>query len=137
MITIESKLLNQLVKHAKKETSREVCGILVGKNSIVEQVYQMQNISDSPQTCYFMKPEEQLKVFKELRKLNLEMLAIYHSHIDSPAYPSAKDMELAFYPEVVHIIISLQNFVNPDIKGFKIIENKIKDERIEVKNNES
>jgi len=130
MITIPQKLLNQIIEHSKQEHPLEACGILAGRNGVVEKVYQMQNVSETPATFYFMKPEEQLKVFKEMRKLNLEMIAIYHSHIDSPAHPSAKDLELAFYPEAIYIIISLQDFDNPHIQGFKIIENKIEEEKI-------
>lgn len=137
MITIAKKLLNQIIEHSKQKYPREACGILAGRNGVVEKVYQMQNVSETPATRYFMKPQEQLKVFKEIRKLNLEMVGIYHSHVDSPAYPSATDLELAFYPEAIQIIISLQDFDNPDVQGFKIIEDKIEAEKIEVSNNES
>lgn len=137
MITIAKKLLNQIIEHSKQKYPREACGILAGRNGVVEKVYQMQNVSETPATRYFMKPQEQLKVFKEIRKLNLEMVGIYHSHVDSPAYPSTTDLELAFYPEAIQIIISLQDFDNPDVQGFKIIEDKIEAEKIEVSNNES
>jgi len=99
---------------------------------IISKVYKMVNISDSPETCYFMKPEEQLKVFKEMRNLDIEMLGIYHSHSKSLAYPSQRDCEMAFYPEVSYVIISLRNFNNPDIRAFKIIEGKIEEEKIVI-----
>ena len=103
------------------------------ENKIVSKVYKMTNTSDNPETCYFMKPEEQLKVFKEMRQSGIEMLGIYHSHSQSPAYPSQRDCEMAFYPEVDYVIISLKDYNNPEIRAFKIIEGKIDEEKIIIK----
>ena len=92
----------------------------------------MSNSSDKPEFCYFMKPEEQLKVFKEMRGLGMEMAGIYHSHSKSPAYPSPRDCEMAFYPETAYVIVSLQNFDKPELRAFKIMENNIIEEDISV-----
>ncbi len=90
-----------------------------------------------------MKPEEQLKVFKEMRKSGIEMLGIYHSHYKVAAEPSLRDIELAFYPEAVYIIVSLDLKQEPGagvflkkenaaIRGFGITDKKISEEKIEV-----
>jgi proteasome lid subunit RPN8/RPN11 len=97
------------------------------QSKIVSKVYKMTNASESPETCYFMKPEQQLKVFKEMRQLGIEMLGIYHSHPSGPTYPSQKDVEMAFYPEVDYVIVSLKDFNNPEIRAFKITEGKIEE----------
>lgn len=47
------------------------------------------------------------------------MLSIYHSHPYSPARPSKKDIEMAFYEDICYIIVSLQKKI-PEIKAFKI-----------------
>ena len=41
------------------------------------------------------------------------MIAIYHSHPDSIPFPSETDVNMAFYPEVSSIIISLKERDNP------------------------
>lgn len=132
MITIPKKLLQQIMEHTKGEYPQEACGILAGKDKVVEKVYQMENVSETPRTRYFMKPQEQLRVFKEIRKLKLELLVIYHSHINSPAYPSAKDVELAFYPDTSYLIISLNNKNITELKLFKIREGKINQEKLKI-----
>lgn len=124
--------LKQILRHCEQEYPYEACGILAGKGGVVEKVYLMENVSETPQTCYFMKPEEQLKVFKEMRSLNLEMLAIYHSHINFPAYPSRRDLELAFYPDVSYLIISLGKESVLEIKSFKISDQEIIEEELEL-----
>lgn len=118
----------EIVRCAKEALPHEVCGILAGKEGAVEKIYPMKNVSDTPELCYFMDAQEQLKVMKEIRTLGLEMLSIYHSHPGSKAYPSPRDVELAFYPEAMYLIVSLENADRPELKGFKIIDGKIKEE---------
>jgi len=144
---IDKKYLEEIIKHCQKEYPKEACGILAGKivqrsaksvERIVSKVYRMKNISESPQTCYFMEPSEQFKVFKEMRKQNLELVSIYHSHTNTNAYPSKRDCDMAFYPEAIYIIISCsfnvqqKAFNEPEVRGFKIIEGEIKEEKINI-----
>ena len=105
---------------------------MAGRNNIAEKVYPLTNISDNPKLCYVIDPKEQLSIFKQLRNENLEMLAIFHSHIDVEAYPSKKDVELAFYPDSSYIIISLSNQRTPQARSFRIVEGKIEEEELEV-----
>lgn len=132
MIYITKDLLNQIVEHSKKEFPNEACGILAGKNNIVTKVYKMRNTSEAPATCYFMDPREQFQVFKEMRSSGIEMLAIYHSHASIPAYPSQRDVEMAYYPEASQVIISLADFNNPDVRSFRIVEGKITEEELKI-----
>lgn len=135
MLFLTKEELQEIIKHCQKEYPKEACGILAGNNGKASKVYKMANTSDNPQTCYFMEPGEQLKIFKEMRRLNLEMLGIYHSHSETEAYPSQRDCEMAFYPEASYIIISLQNFDKPEMHAFKIVEGNIKEEKIKSRKN--
>ncbi|MEK7395817.1 MAG: M67 family metallopeptidase [Candidatus Poribacteria bacterium] len=130
MLIIEKEFLSDIIAHAKIDAPHESCGILAGKADHVEKVYKMTNTADNPETFYFMDPKEQLKVMKEIRNQELEMIGIYHSHPNSPAYPSAKDVELAFYPEAVYVIISFESKDAPIIKAYKIVEGVIHEEKI-------
>ena len=130
MTAVKKQFLSGIIDHAKDNGSNEVCGILAGKNDAVEKIYKMSNISDSPELCYFMDPKEQLKIMKEIRNSGQEMIGIYHSHPHSAAYPSKRDVELAFYPDAVYIIISLKNEGQPEVKAFRIVDGKIREEEI-------
>ncbi|MCM8792508.1 MAG: Mov34/MPN/PAD-1 family protein [Candidatus Omnitrophica bacterium] len=134
MLILKKELFEKIVSQIKRESPNEACGILAGKDGKVEKVYEMTNIDKSPST-FFMDAKEQLKVIKEIRSLGLEMLGIYHSHVVSVAYPSARDIELAFYPEVSYVIISLKDKDNPQVRSFKIIEGKIEEEKVIVRKN--
>ncbi|MBI5700167.1 M67 family metallopeptidase [Candidatus Saganbacteria bacterium] len=125
MLLMNIDIKNEIIQHAREAQPREACGILAGKNGAVEKLYRMKNVSDRPEDCYFMDSLEQLKVVKEIRKLGQKMLGIYHSHPRSAAYPSARDVELAYYEDAAYLIVS-QN----EIRAFRIVEGKISEEEV-------
>lgn len=131
MLILKKEFLDIIVRQSKKEFPNEACGILAGKDGRVEEVYEMTNADKSPST-FFMDTKEQLKVMKEMRNEGLEMLAIYHSHVASPAYPSAHDVELAFYAEASYVIISIKDKDAPSIRSFKIQDGKISEEDVKI-----
>jgi proteasome lid subunit RPN8/RPN11 len=132
MIRIANKHKKSIIEHALQSGQQEGCGILTGRNDRVERVHKMSNTSDSPETCYFMDPKEQLKIFKLIREQGVELVGIYHSHPNSVAYPSERDVELALYPEASYLIVSLQDPGKPVLRAFKIIEGKITEEEIKA-----
>lgn len=129
MLYLSKKQTDEIIQHSLKETPNEACGILAGKPTRVEKVYKMTNTDKSAAT-FFMDPREQLKVMKEIRTLDLEMIGIYHSHPKTKAYPSAHDVELAYYPFVSYVILSLKDENNPEIRSFKIEDGKITEEEV-------
>lgn len=130
MLTLKKELLARLIEQCQKEFPNEACGILAGRNNTAEKVYPLTNISDNPKLCYLIDSKEQLTIFKQLRNENLEMLAIYHSHLDVEAYPSKRDVELAFYPDSSYIIVSLAAPRPPVVRSFKISEGRITEEEL-------
>jgi proteasome lid subunit RPN8/RPN11 len=120
-----------MVEHAKREWPLECCGILGGKKETVGKGFELSNIEKSS-TRYLMSPQEQLRVFEELEKESIDMIAIYHSHPHTIPFPSETDVKMAFYPEVSSIIISLQERDNPVVKAFRIEKEAIRVEEIEV-----
>ncbi len=131
MLILKKDLLEKILKQIKEESPNEACGILAGKNDRAEKVYEMTNTDKSPAT-YFMDAKEQHLVMKEIRNLGLEMVGIYHSHVASPAYPSGHDVEMAFYPEVSYVIVSLKDKDKPVVSSFKIKEGVITEEEIRI-----
>ena len=131
MLILKKEFFAEMVKQAKLEFPNECCGILAGKEDRIEKIYAMTNAQKSPDN-FFMDPKEQLKVSKEMRALGLEMLGIYHSHVASNAYPSSRDVEMAFYPQVSYVILSLKDQDNPSVRSFKIREGKISAEELKI-----
>ncbi len=131
MIRIPKSIYIAMIEHARKESPLECCGILSGKDGTVQKAFELRNAEQSP-IRYSMSPQEQLKVFEEMERETLEMVGIYHSHTHTIPFPSETDVRLAFYPEVFSVIISLKEEKNPLVKAFRIQEDAIYPEEIEV-----
>jgi len=130
-LEIPNNIFEQMLAQAKAEAPVEACGILAGKDGEVERLYEMTN-SDKSSDHFMMTPEEQFKVVKNIRSDGLEMLAIYHSHPETPARPSAEDIRLALTPDVIYVIVSLQN-TEPAIKGFLIEDKSVTEVPVKIK----
>ena len=131
MVRIPKSIYQRMIEYAKKEWPLECCGILAGKDKTAQKAFELQNIEGSF-TRYSMSSQEQLKVFEEMEKESIEMIAIYHSHPHTIPFPSETDVKLAFYPDVSSIIISLKEEENPVMKAFQITKEAIYLEEIEV-----
>jgi len=130
-LKIPHNLFEQMLRQAEAEAPIEACGILAGEDAQVHKLYKMTN-ADRSCDHFMMEPEEQFAVVKDIRAEGLEMLAIYHSHPQTPARPSPEDIRLALTPEVVYLILSLQDTNGPDIKGFFINNIEVTEVAIEI-----
>ncbi len=131
MIALPKDVYARMVEHAKTGYPNEACGILVGSAKVVTDFYAMKNMDHST-ISYFMDPREQLEVFKKMREGALSMRGIFHSHVASEAYPSQKDVRLAFYPDVSYLIVSLSEPEKPVLRSFRIEEEKVTEEEIKI-----
>ncbi len=122
--------MEEIIAHCRESYPYEACGLLAGREDRVIKVYTMTNTEHST-VSYFMDPGEQFRVMKTLRGEGLEMIGIYHSHPFHEALPSARDRELAFYPDAVYVIVSLME-KEPVIRGFLIVEGKVEETRVDM-----
>lgn len=129
-LVIPNHLLEKVISHCKEIYPKEACGILAGKEGVIQKVYRMKNIENSL-ASYIMDSREQFVVMKKIRENGLDLTAIYHSHPDLDAYPSPKDIQLAFYSESVYIIIGL-SAGEPKIRAFSIEEGNVDEVEIKV-----
>ena len=118
-----------MIQHAQQGLPNEACGILAGAEDAASVLYSMKNTDQSP-VSYLMDPKEQFQIMKKMRSRGEKMLGIYHSHVASQAYPSAKDISFASYPEVHYVIVSLAGRERPTARAFRIEEGKVREEPI-------
>ena len=132
ILLLSPKIKEKLSEHSRIEKPLEACGILGGiienKFYRVSTYYPMSNTEKSA-VSFFMDPKEQISVFKTMREKGEELVGVFHSHPHSRAYPSAKDVSMAYYPEALYVILSLENKA-PVLKAFSILEGIIKEAEI-------
>ena len=124
---IFNTVYQQLIDHSKEGLPLETCGYLAGTGDVITTFFPMTNVDASSEHFSF-DPKEQFSVVKQARNKGLTILAVYHSHPETPARLSQEDLRLLSDPNMVYIIVSLQHDT-PDIQGFKILKT---DDRIDV-----
>ena len=137
-LEIPNQIFQQMVAQARELAPIEACGILAGSDGKVEKLYKMTN-TDNSRTHFMMEPKEQFATVKDIRSAGLEMLAIYHSHPETPARPSAEDIRLALTPNVIYVIVSLQSERTPKestngpaVRGFRISGTNVTEVPVEI-----
>ncbi len=130
-LNIPVEIFDQMLAQARAEVPVETCGILAGTDGTVQRLYKMTNVDQSNTHC-MMDPSEQFEVARDIRAKDLKMLAIYHSHPATPARLSDEDIRLALTPNVIYLIVSLQNADNPAVKGFLIEDDNVTEVPVKV-----
>jgi proteasome lid subunit RPN8/RPN11 len=131
MIRIPESIFQGMIEHARRQWPLECCGILAGGESTVKRSFEMTNSEQSP-VRYSMAPEDQLRAYDEMDRAGMEMVAIYHSHPHTIAFPSETDVKLTVLPELISIIVSLKQKEDPEVKAFRIGEEAIYPQEIEI-----
>ncbi|MCP3892472.1 MAG: M67 family metallopeptidase [Desulfobulbaceae bacterium] len=133
-MNIKKEIYTQIVREAREHNPLECCGYLAGNNGAITKAYPMNNIDES-RIHYSFDPQEQFKTVKEIRNKGLKVLAVYHSHPETPARPSEEDIRLAYDPEVSYVIISLceeKGRGREDVKSFKIRKGQVEPEELTI-----
>ncbi len=120
-----------MIDHARATNPEECCGILAGIHGQVTKLYRTTNADHSPYH-YTIEPNELIAAYQELENNGWELLATYHSHPRSEAYPSPTDIQSAFLPQSLYIIISLVPPNKPTIRVFRIVAAKITEIELKI-----
>ena len=122
MIEISDEFVLEMIEHSRLENPNECCGILAGTEGKVTKLYRIQNSTPSPYR-YVMDPNEQLEAMKDADERSLDLMAFYHSHTHSPAYPSDTDIRMATesgWVDFCYVLVSLEDSSKPDVRFFDI-----------------
>lgn len=111
MIELSRAAYDDIVAHARDGRPHEICGVLGGDYgddvSRIESVHRAQNASETPETEYYIDPEEQLSIVEEIEGRNRDVAGFYHSHPAGPTTPSETDADRATWPGFSYVIVCL------------------------------
>lgn len=122
-------MVDEIVEHARAEAPQEACGVIAGQDGRPVHVYRMRNAERSP-VVYRFEEREQLQVFNEIEARGWDLLAFYHSHTHTEAYPSPTDRarahwsdpvtgdEVPAYPGTSYLIASVRD-PEPVLRAFR------------------
>jgi [CysO sulfur-carrier protein]-S-L-cysteine hydrolase len=127
---IARSMLDRIVAQARDEAPNECCGIVGTRDGRAVRLYPLRNAAASP-LRYEIDPKEQLQVFEALDEAGLEIGAIYHSHTRSAPEPSQTDINLAFYPDAVYVIVGVAG-EEDDVRAWRIVDGKVSGASLQV-----
>lgn len=131
-IQVRSEILTALLEQARREPTKECCGLLAGWGGVITRAFPATNAADNTAKAYEIAPEELFRLMREIRAEGLELLGVYHSHPVGENRPSSHDIERAYYPAAAYFIVSPQSDVPHPIRAFSIGEAKVTELKIQV-----
>jgi len=117
-VKITSEILTELANHARREAPIECCGLLAGKDDLIDEHIATRNLRNSA-VAYQVDPVEHIAAMKAARARGRRILGAYHSHPRTKAVPSATDVAEAYYGNgFLYVIVSLSS-ERSDIRAYR------------------
>ncbi|MFL6239423.1 MAG: Mov34/MPN/PAD-1 family protein [Actinomycetes bacterium] len=134
MLTIDQATYDAIVAHARRDHPDEACGMVAGVSGSPTRVIEMTNTARSP-TFYEMDSMEVLRTLRAIDDADEELLAIYHSHTATEAYPSRTDVSIAGFPEAHYILVSTRPELGAgrvEFRSFRIVDGEVTEEEVRI-----
>jgi [CysO sulfur-carrier protein]-S-L-cysteine hydrolase len=130
-VRVREKILEEMLLHARREPRTESCGLLAGRDGLINEIFPATNALASA-TAYEIAPRELFALFRTLREKGLTHLGQYHSHLASDNFPSPSDIEQAGYPDQAYFIVSLRADAVKPVRAFSIRDGLVRELEIDV-----
>ena len=127
---IRRSQLDELIEHARAEAPNECCGLIAALDGRAVAVHRATNAAHSP-LRYELEPKEQLHLELGIEDAGQELGAIYHSHTRSAPLPSQTDINLAFYPDALYIIVGVAG-EDAEVRAWRIAGGAVEEAPLEV-----
>jgi len=110
-VLLPTAIRDAIAAHAMAEAPNEMCGFVVGTGSPADGGVALRwepagNAAASP-LRFDVEPEDLVRLFLDIDDRGEAIWAVVHSHVRSPAVPSAADIAGATHPGALHLIVSL------------------------------
>ena len=141
-LVITDEIEQQIVAHARACKPQEMCGLLVGRTTIVGdtgaagdadqalEFHPCRNVAASA-IVYTLDPKDYMRVEQSADDRGLAVVGVVHSHTHTEAYPSPTDVAQALDPNWNYAIVSLK-YDPPRLRNFRIVAGEISETAIEI-----
>ena len=116
MIVLAPSHLRQIAEAAEAAYPEECCGLLVGRfepsggDRVVMRVVASPNVAEGGARDRFeVDPQVRFDVQRALEDGPESIVGHYHSHPDHAAQPSERDLEMAWEPDLVWLIVAVED----------------------------
>jgi len=142
MLKMGSNDFDEIRRHGEETYPYECCGVLLGRmdgdvRSVSSVVRCGNTRTDSPQNRYHIDPRELIRIQRQGREREEDIVGFYHSHPDHPARWSPTDLAEAHWFGCSYVITCVEKGKASATNSFELTgsdedEKKLVDEKIEV-----
>ena len=135
-LKLKRSQLKAIQGHALEDFPRECCGMLLGERGHdaigVEEVLRADNLLGSS-TAFEIDAELVYQAIVRAEASGLELVGIYHSHPNLPAFVSARDAEIMkLWPDVVWLILGATKEGVVERKAYVLRKGKCEELELEI-----
>ena len=127
---IARALYDEIVAHALADAPDECCGIVSSREGEAVEVFRIENTAHTWMR-YEMDNMELYRVVTGIEDAGLDVGIIYHSHTRTDPYPSQTDINLAFYPDSIYVIVGTAT-AEPVVRAFSIRDGQVEEAVLSV-----
>ncbi len=127
---IPRALHDEIIAHALADAPDECCGLVACRDGEAVEVIRMENTAHSP-LRYEMDSGELYREMMRIDAAGLEPGIIYHSHTRSAPYPSQTDINLAFYPDSLYVIVGTAT-PEPELRAYTIRDGAVQEAELRI-----
>ena len=141
MIALSSAQLDHIRTLAERAYPEECCGLLIGHDRpggcvAVIRIVESANVRrDRARDRFEIDPQIRIAVERELRDGPERVVGHYHSHPDHPALPSATDLEMAFEPSLIWLIVGVTAGRAGEINAYRLDTTAVQFEALKLHEN--
>lgn len=122
---VRRAVVDAIAAHARRDSPRECCGLLVGNEHEAIEAVAVANVADDPLRRFLVSPEEHLALIRRCRtrsspESRLDVVGAYHSHPHTTATPSATDHDQACRDFLLVIAGPVNGTADVPVRGYRL-----------------
>jgi predicted GIY-YIG superfamily endonuclease/proteasome lid subunit RPN8/RPN11 len=90
-VRLTREVMDMMLAEAARQAPRECCGILLGRDGVIEEARAAANVAADTRHRFEIDPQALIDAHRAARSGGPHVLGYYHSHPAGPAEPSATD----------------------------------------------
>ncbi len=125
MIAFQLAHLKVMTEAAEAAYPLECCGLIAGfrgadDDLVASRIVPSANLATtSHRDSFEVDPKVRFDLMRDLEDTDEDIIGHYHSHPDHPAQPSETDLSMVYEPDLIWIILSVQQARVADTRAFR------------------
>jgi [CysO sulfur-carrier protein]-S-L-cysteine hydrolase len=134
VVTLPRQVYEEMLAHCQAGYPGEACGVLASDaDGEIIKHWTTRNAADDPEDFSIIDSPELYAIWKETEANDWTLFAYYHSHTQTEAYPSPRDIAYAqWWPGTYYLIFTLRERTAPQLRAFLVHGDNVEEHEIQI-----